>query len=411
MALEFRLLGDVEIVIDGQPIDTGHARQRCVTVALTVDANRTVSVDQLAYRVWGNEPPQRYRQVLYSYISRLRRALSDSNGVTIGRGRDGYRLAVDLAAVDLHLFPTLLAQARAARDDRCALALFDQALALWRGEAFGGLDTPWLAAIRHTLAEQRFTAELDRNDVRLRCGMHHQLVPELSQQVDRHPLDERLTGQLMRALHCSGRTGEALDAYHRLRQRLAEELGVDPGREIQRLELAILRNEIAPAAGVPEIVNAVASPVPEPRTGTARWMALLACLAVLAAMLGSAAITHAITNGSRPVQRVQVSNTHKTPIRLLALPRDRCSLQGCLLPYSEIHGGDYLVASCYANGDIMTEVVVRDHWLNTYRSAGWYGIPHDDGSIGYIPEVYLEPQYRGGLELPQCPTTEPLKAR
>ncbi|MGO4760369.1 BTAD domain-containing putative transcriptional regulator, partial [Streptomyces sp. 2MCAF27] len=178
----------------------GHVRQRSVLAALLVDANRSVSVDQLADRVWGDRPPQRFRTALYSYLSRLRIALSAA-GVEIGKEAGGYVLAAEAAAIDLYRFRELVGEARGAADGVRAEALLEQALGLWRGDAFGAIDTPWFNALRDTLAQERFAAELDRNDAGLRRGRHGERLAGLFTRAGERPLDERLAGQLMLALY------------------------------------------------------------------------------------------------------------------------------------------------------------------------------------------------------------------
>jgi DNA-binding SARP family transcriptional activator len=118
MAMEFRLLGDVDVRMDGRPVDVGHTRQRCVLAALLVDANQAVPVDQLVERVWAHRVPQRARGTVYTYVARLRRALSVVDD-TVGPARrpGGYVLTVDPMAVDLHRFGALLVRARAASDE------------------------------------------------------------------------------------------------------------------------------------------------------------------------------------------------------------------------------------------------------------------------------------------------------
>ncbi|MFC4504897.1 MULTISPECIES: AfsR/SARP family transcriptional regulator [Streptomyces] len=182
MAVEFDVLGSVEARVDGRIVDLGHARQRCVLAVLLVDANRVVSVDQLVERVWADRPPQRARNTLYGYLSRLRQALAIAEGADIVRRSGGYVLDVEATAVDLHRFGDGVAQARAAalnEQDEQAAALFGQALGLWRGDAFAGLDTPWIHALRDAVDQERVAAELDHTDVRLRCGHHIGLLAEL----------------------------------------------------------------------------------------------------------------------------------------------------------------------------------------------------------------------------------------
>ncbi|MEU5088433.1 BTAD domain-containing putative transcriptional regulator [Streptomyces sp. NPDC021356] len=253
--MDFRLLGGVEAFTGSRPVDLGHARQRCVLVALLVQVDRPVQVARLIGQVWGEHPPQRARDTLYGYMSRLRRLLTESeseSGSGSGSGSDaesdacivrrhgGYALITDPLNVDLHRFRDLARQARAADDDEQAAALFEGALGLWRGDAFGTLDTPWLDALRVTLAQERLAAELDSNDVALRRGRHHELLPALQARADTHPLDERLAGQLMLALYRCRRPAEALAHYRSTRLRLADESGLDPSASLQQLHQRIL---------------------------------------------------------------------------------------------------------------------------------------------------------------------------
>lgn len=240
VTVEFRLLGDLDVRINGQALQLGPARWRCVLVSLLVDVNRCVSIDQLVDRVWADHSPRCAREVLYSYLSRLRQALAPARDVRIDRQSGGYVLRADPMMVDLHHFHRLLQQARAINDDESAVMLFDQALGLWRGPAFAVLDTPWLNSVRDDLDRQRRAAELDRNDIALRCGRHTVLLPELISGADAHPLDERLAGQLMLALYRSSRQADALEHYQRLRLRLVDELGVDPSPLLQQLYQRIL---------------------------------------------------------------------------------------------------------------------------------------------------------------------------
>ncbi|MFF5359662.1 BTAD domain-containing putative transcriptional regulator [Streptomyces scabiei] len=256
MTVEFDLLGSVEARVDGRIIDLGHARQRCVLAVLLVDANRVVSVDQLVERVWADRHPQRVRNTLYGYLSRLRRALAISAWADIVRRSGGYVLDVEASAVDLHRFRDVVARARAAarnEQDEQAVSMFGQALGLWRGTAFAGLDTPWINALRDAVDQERTAAELDHTDVRLRCGHHAGLLAELSTRVEAHPLDERLVGQYILALYRCGRPADALNHYERTRLLLAEELGCDPSLPLRQLHQQILTTDPAlnvPAAGL-----------------------------------------------------------------------------------------------------------------------------------------------------------------
>jgi DNA-binding SARP family transcriptional activator/tetratricopeptide (TPR) repeat protein len=267
MGVEFGLLGDVEVRVDGRLVEVGHARQRCVLVVLLVEANHVVSVDALVERVWGDGAPQRARETLYSYLSRLRRALGLITEVDLVRQRGGYVLTVDPLVVDVHRFHHLVAQARAADEEDRALVLFEQALGLWRGEPFAGLDTAWVSALRGPLERDRFAVELDCTDLRLRRGQHGWLLSELFTRAAVHPVDERVAGQLMLALYQCGRQTEALEHFQQLRVRLAEELGIDPGPGLQRRYEQILTIDptlTAPPAAPPASVS-VSAPRPMPR--------------------------------------------------------------------------------------------------------------------------------------------------
>jgi DNA-binding SARP family transcriptional activator len=247
--VEFRLLGEVEVRVGGRPVDIGHARQRCVLVVLLAGDGDNLTAEQILDRAWSS-PPGGGRDTLYSYLSRLRRLLAPIGGVDLVRRRGGYALQVDPMSVDLHRFHHWLAEAGRAPDDTGARRLLEQALRLWGDQdAFAHLDTPWLNTFREGLARERYAAELDLADLKLRAGLHAELVPLLSRRAAQYPLDERLRGQLMLALYRSGRTAHALEHYQQLRSHLAEELGVDPGPGLTALHQQVLAADpaLAPA--------------------------------------------------------------------------------------------------------------------------------------------------------------------
>lgn len=259
MSIEFRLFGEVEALVNGHRLDIGHARQRCVLASMLVDVNRPVSVDQLVDRVWADQPPSRARNALAGYLSRLRTLLADGS-VAITRGPAGYTLTADSSCVDLHLFRSLADSARAGSDPGEATSQFQQALALWRGEPFSGMDTPWFSDMRNGLVAERLSVFLDRNDAALRAGRHTEIVAELESALHAHPLDERLAGQAMLAQFRSGRQADALDVYRRMRERLIDELGVDPSPMLRDVHRQILDADAA-------------SPVPRPATPTPQRVA------------------------------------------------------------------------------------------------------------------------------------------
>lgn len=257
--MEFRLLGDVEVRSDGQQLDVGHARQRCVLVALLVDVNHAVTADQLIDRVWASETPSRSRNALAAYVSRLRQSLGGAQEVAIVRSPGGYTLHADPMSVDLHRFRRSVEAARALADAAASATAFDAALKLWRGEPFTALDSPWMNDVRDSLLLERFSAMLDRNDAALRAGRHSELLAELTAAALTHPLDERLAGQLMLAQYRSGRQAEAIETYRKTREKLVDELGVDPSPLLKSVHQQILDGEPAlpvrvatrPLAGLP----------------------------------------------------------------------------------------------------------------------------------------------------------------
>ncbi|MBC9711899.1 winged helix-turn-helix domain-containing protein [Streptomyces sp. TRM66268-LWL] len=247
--MEFQVLGDVEARTGGGAVGLGTARQRRVLAALLMDVGRPVPVEQLVHRVWGESPPRRATDTLYTYVSRLRGLLPG----TIDRGPGGYVLTADPATVDVHRFRELLVRARRSEDDARAVELFRQALGLWRGEPFAGADTPWFHTARELLGKELWAARLDCTDLRLRLGEHTALTAELADHSTEHPLDERLAAQYMLALHRCGRQADALAHYRRVRGLLADELGIDPGPELRRLHQSLLSGgtEPGPPAAAP----------------------------------------------------------------------------------------------------------------------------------------------------------------
>ncbi|MEV0678989.1 BTAD domain-containing putative transcriptional regulator [Actinosynnema sp. NPDC050436] len=236
--MEFFLLGEVAARSSGGPVDLGPAMQRCVLAALAVDAGRVVPVGRVVERVWGVDAPAHARSTLSTYTSRLRAALPDARIVWRS---GGYLLDVPPEDVDLHRFRAL----RRAGDVVTALGL-------WRGEPLTGLDSDWARAERELLRQERLSAELDLVDDRLRQGRGEGMVADLAGLVAAHPLDERLAGQYLLALHRAGRSADALEHFHRVRTHLRDHLGADPGEPLRSLHSRILNADpgLVPTAPV-----------------------------------------------------------------------------------------------------------------------------------------------------------------
>lgn len=242
--VRYQLLGPVTTLSGGERVPLGGPKQRLVLALLLGAPGRSVAVDRLVDGVWSEEAPDHARHTLQAYVSELRRLLPDPIEWT----GSGYRLAVDPDRIDAARFERLLEEGRRAlpqEPDRAALALRD-ALDLWRGEPFADLaDTPALEDEARRLVELRLAALEERIEADLALGHHRAVVEELESLTREHPFRERFRAQHMIALYRCGRQAEALRAFHKTRRILAEELGVDPSPELQRLELMILQQDRA----------------------------------------------------------------------------------------------------------------------------------------------------------------------
>ncbi|WP_335934350.1 AfsR/SARP family transcriptional regulator [Streptomyces sp. PTD5-9] len=241
-ALRLRLLGPVEAQRDGEPLHLGGAKPRTVLAALLIARGRVVADTELTALLWGDRPPATCSAQIHTYASRVRRLLP---GVDVERRRPGYlvRLPEHGVHVDLFAFQERAARgaaALAAGDPRTAADTLREALACWRGEALGGVCDPLVDVERDRLEEERLVALERRLDADLELGRHAELIPELIAEIASHPLREGLRAKLMTALYRAGRQADALAAYRAARATLAEELGLDPCAELQRLHQAML---------------------------------------------------------------------------------------------------------------------------------------------------------------------------
>jgi DNA-binding SARP family transcriptional activator/tetratricopeptide (TPR) repeat protein len=267
--VEVGLLGPLRVVDDrGRVVVIGAAKQRVLLACLALRVGELVTTGELAEAIWGEGLPANPRRTVQTYVTRLRKLLGSGGGVVEGRP-EGYALAASVV-VDVGRFAGLVAQARAAGGvgDRLGEArLLGRALSLWRGEAL--VDVPVEGPLREVvvgLSEQRLVVVERRIGAELWLGRHGELVAELWGLVERFPLREGLWGLLMTALYRCGRQADALAAYRRVRGVLAEELGIDPGPQLQRLHQAILTRdpslERAQDPTTPTTPPAPASPMP-----------------------------------------------------------------------------------------------------------------------------------------------------
>jgi WD40 repeat protein/serine/threonine protein kinase/DNA-binding SARP family transcriptional activator len=215
-----------------------------VLASLLLHPNRVVPAEDLIDQVWREDPPNTARKTLQGYVTHLRRSLGPDR---LEWRAPGYVLRVGPRELDTARFESLVLQAKAAnaRPDRAA-ALYRRALEQWRGPAFADLALDGaLAGEAHRLEELRLEAVEGRIAADLDAGRHNEIIPELAALTREQPLRERLWGQLMVALYRSGRQGDASATYHRAREVLAEELGVDPSEELRGLHERILRSDLA----------------------------------------------------------------------------------------------------------------------------------------------------------------------
>jgi predicted ATPase/DNA-binding SARP family transcriptional activator len=275
---QFRLLGPLSVTLEGEPLALGGQKRRALLAALLLEANKAVSRDRLIDALWGEDPPDTARNTLQVYVSQLRKVLPEG---MLETAPPGYRLAVDPETVDLFEFLRLSQEGRTALtlgDAATAAEALAAALALWSGPALADLAwEPFAQQEIVRLEELQLAAVEDRIDADLALGRHGQLAGELERLVNEHPLRERLRGQLMLALYRSGRQADALAVYQRARRTLVDELGIEPGESLRKLERAILDQNpslSAPLAG-PTSPRRVPTPA-TPLLGRERELAALA---------------------------------------------------------------------------------------------------------------------------------------
>jgi DNA-binding SARP family transcriptional activator len=267
--IEFGVLGPIEASRGGKAIQLGGGKQRALLAILLLNANEVVSADRLIDQLWGESAPETAGKALQVHVSQLRKALEPERGpgdpgrVLITR-TPGYMLALESDQLDLTRFDRLIGEGRealAAGDSRRAAAMLRDALSLWRGPPLADISLePFAEAEIARLEERRVAALEDRIAADLDCGRHAEVIGELDGLIAVDRLRERPRGQLMLALYRSGRQAEALQAYRTARETLVEELGIEPGKELQRLNEAILAHD-------PELDLApepAGEPAPEP---------------------------------------------------------------------------------------------------------------------------------------------------
>ena len=242
---EFRILGPLEALLDGSPVDLGGQRQRALLAALLVHHGQVVSTDGLVDLLWGEQAPKTATTSLQNAVSQLRRALGPD---VVETRAPGYIFAADPAAIDAVRFEMLLGQARSSPAAERAQIL-RSALALWRGPALADLaGEEFTQGEIRRLEELRLDALEERIAADIELGLHREVIGELETLAAAAPLRERVCALRMLALYRSGRQAEALQAFRETRSAFVDELGIEPGAELQDLHAQILRQEAGLAA-------------------------------------------------------------------------------------------------------------------------------------------------------------------
>ena len=249
---DFRILGPLEVSDETGPLLLGGQKQRSVLALLLLEAPRPVSTDRLIDALWGEQPPRTAATSLQNFISQLRKTVGADVLVT---KPPGYALSIRPEQLDLERFRQLVAEARSEPEADGRASILQQALDLWRGPPLADVEFEAFAQSEITrLAEERLAVLEERIDADLEAGRHSELTGELEALVRQYPVRERLRAHLMLALYRSGRQAEALDIYQDARRTLVEQLGIEPGPDLQQLHGQILRQDVglrAPDAAPP----------------------------------------------------------------------------------------------------------------------------------------------------------------
>jgi DNA-binding SARP family transcriptional activator/tetratricopeptide (TPR) repeat protein len=290
--VEFGVLGPLRVVVAGRAVPIGSARQRAVLAVLLLSPNRPVSTDRLVDTVWGPDPAASAHNLVRTSIWRLRELLTEDGARRVVTEPAGYLLRVEPGELDLAEFERLLGEGRAALargEESQAAERMHSALGLWRGEPFADvtLHGGELAAEVQRLGEARVAGLEERIEADLALGRHEDMIGELQRLTASHPLRERITGQLMLACYRSSRQADALTAYAQISTRLAEELGMDPGRELQQLHKRILRADPdLLTGGAARRVGERIAPRQLPAAATAPWTPMFQLPAEVADFVG-----------------------------------------------------------------------------------------------------------------------------
>lgn len=248
--VRFEVLGPIRVSLDGgTEIPVRGRRERIVLAILVLEAGSPVPADRLIDAIWTDDPPRSARNQVQVAVSHLRKRLARAGATTpvLLTDTDGYLLKPD--QLDLSDLRADIESARGAVADgdlARARDLYHRAVTRWRGPAFADIDSAPVRQVATALDDERLHAYEERLCLDLALGAAGELVPEVIELIGAHPFRERLHGVLMRALYEAGRQAEALAAYRRVRTLLHDELGTEPGQQLQLLHRTILSGELLP---------------------------------------------------------------------------------------------------------------------------------------------------------------------
>ena len=311
MGVEYRLLGPLEVLVDGRPARLGAPRHRGMLVLLLTQANAVVPAQRMIDELWGEEPPASAVNLVQGAVSHLRKILGREAIATRGAG---YALSVEPDALDLQRFERLAEAGSIALADghlETAAATLGEALALWRGPALADLrDERFLHSVASRLEELRLIVAERRLEAELERGRHADVLADVRALAAEHPLRERGHGLLMLGLYRCGRQAEALEVYRAARETLVEELGISPGPALRELEARILRQD-------PDLMPADAAKDTPPPSVTAPERAVL--VAPLAPAAADALVALAEPLARQPERELLLVGTVAQGDRLAAL--------------------------------------------------------------------------------------------
>jgi DNA-binding SARP family transcriptional activator len=257
--MRFRILGPLEVLSPDGWAAIGATKWRSLLACLLVRPGQLVPTENLILELWGDAPPSTANNLVSIYVHQLKKLIGDTDRRILVYRAPGYVLHVAPGDVDIERFESLIAEGRtelATGDPERAAELLSEALGLWRGQLLADVPpTPLIEQHARRAAELWFVTTELRIEGDLACGRAAEVIPELRGLVMEYPLRERLWALLVRALEEGGRRAEALEVYAQAREKIADELGVDPGSELQRLYADLLAADALPRPSVPPVTR------------------------------------------------------------------------------------------------------------------------------------------------------------